>query len=222
MDEAVSNFSGITGATAQVARHFLNITDGDTEQAIQLFFDSPDLSSALAQEISTPPPVPPASTRPPPRAAEAPRSNAAEVIEIDSDDDHDMSLGDEDEDTFENSSASVPQAMSSHPGAYEDDEAMARRMQEEFYAGGDMAGEYGGQDVRAPLARTTETLVGPSSDWSGDDMQAAVLQQLRTRTQTRSSASSSCNNYYAPELTLCRIGRSWSFQSADSIVFNMG
>lgn len=64
--------------------------------------------------------------------------------------------------------------------AYEDDEAMARRLQQEAY------GAQGGQDdVRAPMARTTETLVGPGSSWgpAGDDdgLDAAVHEQMMAR-----------------------------------------
>ncbi|TGZ78925.1 hypothetical protein EX30DRAFT_333891 [Ascodesmis nigricans] len=43
-------------------------------------------------------------------------------------------------------------------GVYEDDEAMARRLQEEFY--GATGGAGGGDEVRAPIPRTRETLVG--------------------------------------------------------------
>ncbi|KAI4749877.1 hypothetical protein E4T45_14810, partial [Aureobasidium sp. EXF-8846] len=63
--------------------------------------------------------------------------------------------------------------------AYEDDEAMARRLQQEAY--GTAGGE---EDVRAPMARTTETLVGPGSTWVGDDrddVDAAVQEQMLAR-----------------------------------------
>ncbi|KAG2167368.1 hypothetical protein VTO58DRAFT_100773 [Aureobasidium pullulans] len=65
--------------------------------------------------------------------------------------------------------------------AYEDDEAMARRLQQEAY------GSAGGEDdVRAPMARTTETLVGPGSRWGPagddeDDINAAVAEQMLAR-----------------------------------------
>ncbi|KAH0345128.1 hypothetical protein KCU81_g4485, partial [Aureobasidium melanogenum] len=62
---------------------------------------------------------------------------------------------------------------------YEDDEAMARRLQQEAY--GNAGGE---EEVRAPMARTTETLVGPGSRWAGDDeddINAAVHEQMMAR-----------------------------------------
>jgi len=63
-------------------------------------------------------------------------------------------------------------------------------MQEELYAGGDAAGGFGADGVRAPIGRTTETLVGgPGGAWGPGDMQAAVEQQMRLR-QARASGTS--------------------------------
>ena len=71
-------------------------------------------------------------------------------------------------------------------GSYEDDETVSRSMQEELHVGGDMADNYDPQDVRAPLARTTETLVGPGLEWTAKDMHEAIFQQMRARQQPRS------------------------------------
>jgi hypothetical protein len=70
---------------------------------------------------------------------------------------------------------------------YEDDEAMARRLQQEAY--GTTAGQ---EDIRAPMARTTETLVGPGSTWAHadddpDDITAAVHEQMMARQRRGSS-----------------------------------
>jgi UBX domain-containing protein 7 len=191
MDEAISTMSAITGATPQVARHFLNLTDGDAEQAIQLFFDSPDLSSGMAREPS---PALATQTQPPQhrRSRDPP-----EIVNIDSDSDEDVPMDidadmndDFPESRDSDSHPSPPAALPTY-GSYEDDEAVARRMQEELYAGGDMAGDYNTQGVRAPLTRTTETLVGPGSEWTPEDMHEAVLQQMRARQQPRSRMLSS-------------------------------
>jgi UBX domain-containing protein 7 len=183
MDDAISTVSTITGATPQVARHFLSLTDGDAEQAIQLFYDSPDLSSGIAQEPSTAPAV---QTRQP---QDRHSRDPPDIVQIDSDSDEDMAM-DTDADLDKNFSEprnpnlhADPVPASANYGSYEDDEAVARRMQEELYAGGDMAGDYDTQDVRAPLGRTTETLVGPGSEWTAEDMHEAVLQQMRARQQ---------------------------------------
>lgn len=61
----------------------------------------------------------------------------------------------------------------------EDDEAMARRLQQEMY-GAQGSAE---QDVRAPMARTTQTLLGPGSEMyaDDDDVDAMVQEQIRRR-----------------------------------------
>ncbi len=186
MDEAISTVSAITGATPQVARHFLNLTDGDPEQAIQLFYDSPDLSSGMAQEPS------PASAIQTQQSQHRHARDPPDIVHIDSDSDGDIAM-DADTDTENNFSGpgdsnlhTAQAAASTTYSSYEDDEAVARRIQEELYAGGDMAGDYDTQGIRAPLARTTETLVGPGSEWTAEDMHEAVLQQMRARQQPRS------------------------------------
>lgn len=184
-DEAISGFAAITGASPQVARHYLSLTDGNMEQGIQLFFDSPDLA-AMGNE---PPPVPHSSTRP--AARPSTHTDSAGVVHLDSDDE-------EMEDDFEEQGRATPTRAAtgtnsgvSGSGTYEDDEAMARRMQEELYGGGGQAGGLDMEGVRAPIGRTTETLVGPEADWGGpEDMHDAVLEQLRSRAAPRSSKRS--------------------------------
>jgi hypothetical protein len=186
MDEAIDMVSAITGATAQVARHFLSLTDGDAEQAIQLFYDSPDLSSGMAEEPST---APTTQTR---QQQDRHSRDSPDIVHIDSDSDEDAAM---DTDADLDSHFSGPRNSNLHAdsvapsatyGSYEDDEAVARMMQEELYAGGDMAGDYDPQGVRAPLARTTETLIGPGSEWTAEDVHEEVLQQMRARQQPRS------------------------------------
>jgi hypothetical protein len=188
MEDAVGDFCAITGATPQVARHFLNIADGDPSQAIQLFFDNPDLASAATEISQQPPPAPAASSRLPARSASASREDEHGVVHLDSDSD-DLAMDETDDDNLEATHTSPVPASTTAPqsSAYEDDEAMARRLQEEMYAGGDMSGDYDPDGVRAPLARTTETLVGPGADWGPDDIQSNVLQQMRQRGMARTS-----------------------------------
>jgi hypothetical protein len=179
MDEAVDGFMAFTGASVDVARRYLGLTDNNAEQAIQLFFDSPDLATGLNAESQPSAPPVPTSTRP--RAADtaplASRSRQRAPPNDGSDDGEDMDL-DHDED--EDEEASTAEALG-RAADYEDDEAMARRMQEELYAGGDASGGFDADGVRAPLGRVTETLVDETGDWGHDDMHAAVLQQMRAR-----------------------------------------
>jgi hypothetical protein len=173
-DDSVNTFVAFTNATPDVARRYLGMTEGNPQQAIQLYFDSPDLASGVGTPSAAPPI--PASSRPP-RVPGSEHQDRQGVAHLDSDGD-DMDIDNEGDE----SDSAATAAQAAREADLEDDAAMARRMQEEFYTGGDASGGYDAEGVRAPLARTTETLVGgPGGDWTQDDMQAAVLQQMRAR-----------------------------------------
>ena len=170
MDDQISMFCSFTEASPEQAQQYLQLTDGNVEQAVELFFSNPDLGGSAAA---------PAAATSPPTAA----SNRENPITIDDDEvDDDMQ-----------------EAMDGRQAAggpsVEDDEAMARRLQEEMYgAGGGGAGGAGAVDpetgVRAPMARTTETLVGPDADWRDDpgEMRAAIAEQMMARERRRRAA----------------------------------
>lgn len=169
-DEAISTFCAITETDPQRAQQYLQLTDGNVEQAVELFFSNPDLGASAAATTATAPT----------------QSNRDDPITIDDDD---M----EDADVQETGSRQVGGAT------FEDDEAMARRLQEEMYGaggggGGGGGGGFGGtadeDGVRAPMARTTETLVGPGSDWRDDpsQMNAAIAEQLLSRQRRQRGA----------------------------------
>ena len=184
MEESIDHFVAFTGATTEVARRYLGLTENHTEQAIQLFFDSPDLASGVDQIPQAAAPPVPTNTRP--------QIGAQRAAPADSDDedlmDMDYNDGSDDEATR---AAAIGRAAE-----IEDDEAMARRMQEEMYAGGDASGGFDADGVRAPIGRRTETLVGgPDADWAPDDIQAAVLQQMRAR-QSRPCMFSCFQEFY--------------------------
>jgi len=188
MEESIDHFVAFTGATTEVARRYLGLTENHTEQAIQLFFDSPDLASGVDQIPQAAAPPVPTNTRP--------QIGAQRAAPADSDDedlmDMDYNDGSDDEATR---AAAIGRAAE-----IEDDEAMARRMQEEMYAGGDASGGFDADGVRAPIGRRTETLVGgPDADWAPDDMQAAVLQQMRAR-QSRPSRLGVFNQAPVPSI----------------------
>ena len=163
MDELVAQFVGITDSTESKARQYLQITDNNLEQAIELFFTSggTDLFDA----------APPTTTNPPPATR-----TQREVIELDSDED-------DENDTESRTRASAPAAAS----ALESDEEMARRLQEEMYGAGNTGSGMDAEGYRAPIARTRETLVGPDSyDLDNPaDMQAAMREQMYARQQAR-------------------------------------
>jgi hypothetical protein len=155
-EESIVNFCSITSCDPAKATQYLQLTDGNFEQAIQLFFDAPGLDF-----------TPSAPSQP---SAAAP--SAQNPITIDSDDDMDFDPAPQ--------GATPPRAQ---PGV-EDDEAMARRLQQEMYGGGGPRGA-GDDEVRAPMQRTTETLVGPGANWGPaddeEDIDALVQEQLARR-----------------------------------------
>lgn len=194
MDDQLANFVGITGATEDAAHQVLDMCGGDLERAIQLWFSDEELqrnltnpaSSSRAAETqyqaSSSQAGPAART-----SRSAGREDASGVIHIDSDDDdaddvqevhgssYAMDIDDDDDDV-------VTVARTAQE---EEDAAMAQRLQQELYQGQAAAAEDDG--VRAPMARTTETLVAPSGNWTIDDdmggVRAAVEDQLRRRQQ---------------------------------------
>jgi hypothetical protein len=155
--ENILNFVSITSCDPDKAAQYLRLTDNNLEQAIQLFFDSPNLDVGGASSSQAPAP---AST------------SAQNVINIDSDDE----MSDFDPAAHTSTPPARPQAD------VEDDEAMARRLQEEMYGGGAPSGQ---EEVRAPMQRTTETLVGPGSNWgpadTEDDLNEMVQEQMARR-----------------------------------------
>lgn len=156
-EENVLNFVSITSCDPDKASQYLRLTDNNLEQAIQLFFDSPNLDFGPAASSSAPPPA---------------ASSAQNPINVDSDDEmSDFNPG---------ANADTPPVRSN----LESDEELARRLQEEDYGGG-AAGGRAPDEVRAPIQRTQETLVGPGSNWgpgdADDDIDAMVQEQLARR-----------------------------------------
>lgn len=204
---AIAQFASITGSSPALAAQYLRLADNNTEQAIELFFanDGADLDiSSQPQRTSNPPPIPPPFTRPPVHRQGYQDEDG--IVHLDSDqEDQDYSDGNDVElisqgqrelPTARRSTSGLHNPSNSPPpiaratGAVDDDEAMARRLQEEYYGAagggasgsGEMLDEHG---YRAPIGRTTETLVGPGSfdPTNEGDMRAAVLEQIAARRQ---------------------------------------
>jgi hypothetical protein len=189
MDDNISTFIAITGANTDVARSFLEMTAGNFERAIELFYENPDLASGVGAGLS----ANTASTNQPAPATAPPRGNIGRqdsdgIIHIDSDEDEDMQFDEDSDREEENQRAAAAQAAAL--AQEEEDMAMAKRLQEELYQENHGSGSGGAGDVRAPIARTTETLVAPG--WGGgehdDGMEAAFLEELRRRRQQAANA----------------------------------
>jgi UBX domain-containing protein 7 len=184
--EDVEQFMGITGANDDAARRMLEMCGADIEQAVQLWFADEELQRTLSA------PVPAAQSAGPStnasRAQSRPsrsRSNRRAgreddqgVIHLDSDDDIEMTE-DESFGQFDDGDDTTNAANVARTAQEEEDAAMAKRLQEELY-GGPALDEEG---VRAPMARTTETLVAPTA-YGGPD-EEAILEQIRRRQAPR-------------------------------------
>ncbi|KAM0270871.1 hypothetical protein ACHAQH_009282 [Verticillium albo-atrum] len=193
MDDEISSFAAITNADPEVARGFLEMSGGNLEAAIQLFFENPDIQRSFgAAGASSVPPAVPSSSRP------SGTGRQDQPIQIDSEDDddfHDTNMLGDDDDFNEiggDSSGHEHAVAVARSAQEEEDAAMAKRLQEELYGSG--AGASGGgptlDDVRSPIRATTETLIAPSfgggglNDEEEADM-AALLQQERQRAAAR-------------------------------------
>ncbi|KAJ5825976.1 hypothetical protein N7474_003114 [Penicillium riverlandense] len=160
-DDVVAQFTEITGSSPELATQYLQLADLNIEQAMQLYFENG--GAPLTDEPTTRPPAP----QPVPRRSGF--EDESGVVHVDSDS----------EDELAAATRTQPSAIPDAGTTFDDDAAMARRLQEEMYGTApDGEAEDG---VRAPMARTTETLVGPGLDFDEDDMHANILSQLRTR-----------------------------------------
>ena len=212
MDEgAQAHFMSITGASPSTAAQYLQLTEGVLQQAIELFYANDGASLEQMTNTSQAPLIPPPSTRPPGRQQRYEEDREG-IVHIDSDDEY-QPPSDEDEvqiteldrrpdigSTRTASALRTPPIATPPPGMtggiIDEDEAMARRLQEELYGGGSTGAANGRSaealdedGYRAPIQRTTETLVGPDSfDPSNpEEMRAAVMEQMAARRQARSN-----------------------------------
>ncbi|KAK6534611.1 hypothetical protein TWF281_005919 [Arthrobotrys megalospora] len=184
-EELLAQFVAITQTSSvNKAETYLALTEWNLEQAIELFFanDGADLSSTVGPSTSAsaaaPPPPPPPATTTTSTTQQQPSGThqgrtSSDAISIDDDEDEDMEAARAIAAAAEPDGGSGGQSGSSggNVNIYEDDEAMARRIQEELYAeagnsrnAGSTWREEDVDGVRAPMARTTETLVGPGDD----------------------------------------------------------
>lgn len=200
-EEALTQFVSITGASTSTAAQYLQLAENNVEGAIELFFANDGAPLEQPDRQSQAPPVPPASSRPP--GHRQVHDVDDDIVDLGSDEEYQPPAdADEVQMTASRSRRNIGSirteaALHTPPVAtpplgqtMDDDEAMARRLQEELYGGASGARnaappELDHDGYRAPLQRTTETLVGPESfDPSNPaEMQAAVMEQMMARRQ---------------------------------------
>lgn len=193
-DGAVAQFTAITGTSADTAAQFIALADGDIQTAMELFFTAGgDEALPPSQPTHTP------SLPPPQYPSVGYRQDEGGLIHLDSDEEEVPSDGDADpgqQDSRRTAPSSRLAARTPTTSTHRMDqaavmgydEAMARRLQEEIYGGAGVSGGVDAEGIRAPMGRTTETLVGPGSFDPGDpdEMRAALYHQMQARRQPRS------------------------------------
>ncbi|KAL9101624.1 MAG: hypothetical protein Q9163_003143 [Psora crenata] len=187
---AQTQFVSITGASLSTAAQYLQLAEGNLEGAIELFYANDGASLEPSAHDSQPPPVLPSSTQT--RGYRQGYEDDRAIVHIDSDGEEQQPsnegrvqaegrsqrTGNSAIGSASHTPPSLPPPTSGVPSTTDDDEAMARRLQEEFYD------EHG---YRAPIGRTTETLVGPGifDPNNPEEMRAAVMEQMGERRQRR-------------------------------------
>lgn len=169
----------VTNTTPELAQQYLTLADGDAEQAITLFFENggADLAGNLSESARAPAP-PLTVSRPAGREDEEGR------IVIDDDDE----IPEEIPVTRTRNTDSTSRSTSAHIGdTFDDDAAMAARLQQEMYSSGDTSGDYDEDGIRAPIARQAQTLVGPGPSDDLGFASEAVTRQMEML-QNRASA----------------------------------
>jgi len=183
MDEAIATVAAVTGSTPEIAAQYVQLADGDPNQAVQLFFENggADLGGA------------PSQSQPQPSSSSLPTGGAQNPIDLDAEE-HISDDNDPEVTGFRKRTQGT--APSRPAGDLEDDEAMARRLQEEMY------GEAGVEDgIRAPIARQAETLVGPGAGvlpTVGPEFDAAIEARMRDLHRRRNQVRPGIFNQQEP------------------------
>lgn len=180
MDAAIAQIVTITSASPERAAQYLQLADGDLDSAVMLYFENNGADPSGGPSVYSAPPPPPASSRP------GATGDAQHPIDVD-----DGTISDDNDPEVtgfrkvgETGGTIQPQTRGS---TFDADAEYARRLQEEMYGGGAGQGPAGEEEVRAPIARQSETLLGPGADVGSiddRDIPAHVMQQMH-RMQNR-------------------------------------
>ena len=181
MDAEVAQIVSITAASPERAAQYLQLADGDLDSAIMLYLENNGADPTGGSAPEAVPAQPSSSSR------RSPTGQPEDPIPIDEDNISD----DNDPEVTGFQKAGKPGAVPQLPArgaTFDSDAEMARKLQEEMYGAGGQHGAGGGDDeIRAPIARQSETLLGPGADATPLDdreLPAHVMQQMR-RMQNR-------------------------------------
>jgi UBX domain-containing protein 7 len=215
MDAAIAQIVTITSASPERAAQYLQLADGDLDSAVMLYFESNGADPSGGTSSSSAPP-PPAAVR------TGPTGDAQDPIDID---DENISDDNDPEITgFRKVNDSEGPAQSHNAGStFDADAEYARRLQEQMYGGAAGQEQAVDGEVRAPIARQSETLLGPGADvgpLDERDIPAHVMQQMH-RMQDRRTHQGEW--YSRPRMTISDFDSpTWYFQSETCYLCYMG
>jgi UBX domain-containing protein 7 len=204
MDEAIAQLITITATTPEIARQYVQLADSDVNQAVQLFFENggADLAGGSRPAAPAPPQNPASSSR------ISGAGNAQNPID----------LGDDDNISDDNDpDVTGYQPRQQAQADTNDDEAMARRLQEQMYGGNDE------DAIRAPIARQSDTLLGPGSavgGFGGGALDDAIQERMQAMQQRRRQGMSSDRTHSLPIANLSPGPRGIFNQRETSSIWN--
>jgi UBX domain-containing protein 7 len=180
MDAAIAQIVTITSASPERAAQYLQLADGDLDSAVMLYFENSGADPSGEPSSYSAPPPPPASSRP---------GGTGDVHHpIDVDDGNISDDNDPEITGFRKVEGPEQTAPSQSRGStFDADAEYARRLQEEMYGGAGGQGPADEEEIRAPIARQSETLLGPGADVGSlddRDLPAHVMHQMH-RMQNR-------------------------------------
>lgn len=180
MDDDIAQIVAITSAPPERAAQYLQLADGDLDSAVMLYFENngADPSGGPTFESAPPPSAPPTSSRP---QASGDADNPIDIDETNTSDGNDPATT-----RFQRPGGvgASTQSRSQDP-TFDADAEYARKLQEEMYGIPGMEGLEEDGEIRAPIARQSETLLGPGAETLSErDIPAHVLDQMN-RVQNR-------------------------------------
>ena len=207
MDDAIAQVVNVTDTTPEKALQYVTLADGDPSQAIALFYENNGADLVGNNSSSAP-----SFAQPTTSSHLRGPGDSQNPINVDGDD----AISDDNDPAitgFRKGEALGGQGASPHGRGltFEDDAAMARRLQEEMYGGSSAMDPEA--SVRAPIARQSETLLGPGADagtYSDAEIPAAVERRMRDFQRRRAQRKSTSTQRSFPRshllTTLARAG----------------
>lgn len=174
MDANVAQIVSITSTTPERAAQYLQLADGDLDAAVMLYFESDGVDPSGAPTTNA-------------EASSTSNQGGFGDVQNTIDDDDQGVLDSETRNNGKGRGHHQPLSGQSKGTSLNSDEEYARKLQDEMYGGLGRPGTSGEHEVRAPIARQTETLLGPGAEMGGlddEEIPAQVMNQMQ-RMQNR-------------------------------------